>query len=308
MVGIGRCASVGALLVALAVLAPAVTATCDDELPTQLVGNYSGLACTPVWNTFVLRYAQGKDNVLRVVLSTMYSTGWVGMGFSKNGLMVGSSAMVGWMGKTGVAHIKQFQLQGKTPSQVVVDKGSLVSNDHDHTVLVQQAKIYLAFQLRFTQPLKSQSVLLAFGSAIPVNDRLSEHQDKTAIVFDFTTGSSSSASSFPEGLKRTHGALNLFAWGVLLPIGAIVARYCRRWDPLWFYLHTGIQFVGFILGLAGIVAGVSLYNKIQANVPAHRGLGIFVLVLGILQDWEPPAEKPTCLFFSFVSTGNFVGP
>jgi hypothetical protein len=96
-------------------------------------------------------------------------------------------------------------------------------------------------------------------------------------------GSSSSASSFPEGLKRTHGALNLFAWGVLLPIGAIVARYCRRWDPLWFYLHTGIQFVGFILGLAGIVAGVSLYNKIQANVPAHRGLGIFVLVLGILQ-------------------------
>jgi hypothetical protein len=75
----------------------------------------------------------------------------------------------------------------------------------------------------------------------------------------------------------------LFAWGVLLPIGAIVARYCRRWDPLWFYLHSGIQFVGFILGLAGVVAGVSLYNRIQANVPAHRGLGIFVLVLGILQ-------------------------
>lgn len=70
---------------------------------------------------------------------------------------------------------------------------------------------------------------------------------------------------------------------MLLPIGAIVARYCRRWDPLWFYLHAGIQFVGFILGLAGVVAGVSLYSKIQADVPAHRGLGIFVLVLAILQ-------------------------
>ncbi|KAJ1284793.1 hypothetical protein BS78_03G232400 [Paspalum vaginatum] len=281
--GMGR-ASVGALLVALAVLAPAATAqSCDDELPPQLVGNYSGLACAPVWNSFVLRYAQDKDSVLRVVLSTMYSTGWVGMGFSKNGLMVGSSAIVGWMGKTGVAHIKQFSLQGKTPSQVVVDQGFLVSNNREHTVLLQQAKIYLAFQLKFTAPLKSQNVLLAFGPAIPVNNRLSEHQDKTSITFDFTTGSSSSASSFPEGLKRTHGVLNLFAWGVLLPIGAIVARYCRRWDPMWFYLHAGIQFVGFILGLAGIVAGVSLYNKIQANVPAHRGLGIFVLVLGILQ-------------------------
>jgi hypothetical protein len=110
------------------------------------------------------------------------------MAFSSNGLMVGSSAMVGWMGKTGVAHIKQFALQGKTASQVVVDKGSLVSNDRDHTVLVQQAKIYLAFQLRFTEPLKRQNILLAFGSAIPVNNRLSEHQDKTSITFDFTTG------------------------------------------------------------------------------------------------------------------------
>ncbi|BAD73755.1 membrane protein-like [Oryza sativa Japonica Group] len=225
--------------------ATAQTSSCDDALPPALAGNYSGLACRPVWNNFVLRYAQGKDNVLRVVISSMYSTGWVGMGFSKDGMMVGSSAMVGWVGKTGLSHVKQFSLRGKTPSQVVADEGFLQSKDHDH-------------------------------------DRLTEHQGKTSFTFDFTTGSSS-GSSYPDGLKRAHGALNLFAWGVLLPIGAIIARYCRRWDPLWFYLHAGIQLVGFILGLAGIVAGVSLYNKIQADVPAHRGLGIFVLVLGILQ-------------------------
>uniref|UniRef100_A0A0E0C642 Cytochrome b561 and DOMON domain-containing protein n=1 Tax=Oryza meridionalis TaxID=40149 RepID=A0A0E0C642_9ORYZ len=262
--------------------ATAQTSSCDDALPPALAGNYSGLACRPVWNNFVLRYAQGKDNVLRVVISSMYSTGWVGMGFSKDGMMVGSSAMVGWVGKTGLSHVKQFSLRGKTPSQVVADEGFLQSKDHDHTVVVQQAKIYLAFQLRFQSPLRRQQVLLAFGTAIPVNDRLTVHQGKTSITFDFTTGSSS-GSSYPDGLKRAHGALNLFAWGVLLPIGAIIARYCRRWDPLWFYLHAGIQLVGFILGLAGIVAGVSLYNKIQADVPAHRGLGIFVLVLGILQ-------------------------
>lgn len=264
-------------------LVPAVTASCDDELPAELAGNYSGMACSPVWNNFVLRYAQDGNNVLRVVLSAMYSSGWVGMGFSRDGLMVGSSAMVGWVGKTGQPHVKQFALNGKTPSLVVADRGFLISNNGDHTVVVKQAKIYLAFKISFPSPLKQQQVLFAFGSAIPVNDRLAEHQDKTSMNFDFTTGGSSSGSSFPEGLKRTHGALNLFAWGVLLPIGAIVARYCRGWDPLWFYLHAGIQFVGFILGLAGVVAGVSLYGKIKADVPAHRGLGIFVLVLGILQ-------------------------
>jgi hypothetical protein len=274
-------AAVAVLVVAFAAAA-AAQESCNTELPGVLVGNYSGLNCQPVWNNFVLRYHQDKNNVLRVVLSTMYSTGWVGMGFSKDGMMVGSSAMVGWVGKTGLSHVKQFSLRGKTPSQVVADEGFLQSKDHDHTVVVQQAKIYLAFQLRFQSPLRRQQVLLAFGNAIPVNDRLTEHQGKTSFTFDFTTGSSS-GSSYPDGLKRAHGALNLFAWGVLLPIGAIIARYCRRWDPLWFYLHAGIQLVGFILGLAGIVAGVSLYNKIQADVPAHRGLGIFVLVLGILQ-------------------------
>lgn len=51
-------ASAATLLVALAVvvLAPAVMAqTCDDELPAELAGNFSGLACAPVWNNFVLR-------------------------------------------------------------------------------------------------------------------------------------------------------------------------------------------------------------------------------------------------------------
>jgi hypothetical protein len=50
-------ASAATLLVALAVLALAVMAqaTCDDELPAQLAGNFSGLACAPVWNNFVLR-------------------------------------------------------------------------------------------------------------------------------------------------------------------------------------------------------------------------------------------------------------
>ena len=128
----------------------------------------------------LLQYAQGGDNVLRVVLSAMYSSGWVGMAFSKDGLMVGSSAMVGWVGKKGQAHVKQFALNGKAPSMVVADRGFLVSNGHAHTVLVKQAKIYLAFQLNFDSQLKKQQVLFAFGSAIPVNDRLAEHQGKTS--------------------------------------------------------------------------------------------------------------------------------
>lgn len=75
----------------------------------------------------------------------------------------------------------------------------------------------------------------------------------------------------------------MIGWGLLLPYGVIAARYFKHHDPLWFYLHAGIQFVGFILGLAGIILGVSLYNQIHAQFHTHRGIGIFVLVLSVLQ-------------------------
>ncbi|WOK91472.1 hypothetical protein Cni_G00163 [Canna indica] len=263
--------------------------SCNLELPAAL-SNYSGLShCRPIWNNFVLRYSLSKDNVLSIVLSTVYTTGWVGMGFSTDGRMVGSSAMVGWMGKTGIHHIKQFYLRGKSSSDVVVDEGQLLLTAVPPTVVVHRAKIYLAFQLQFPAPLSQQHLLFAIGSSIPVHKHLKKHSDKTSIAFDFSTGSSlsssSSSSSFSHlyKLKRTHGALAIFGWGVLLPIGAIVARYCKQWDPLWYYLHAVVQFIGFMIGLAAVVTGKVLYDELHASVHSHRGIGIFVLVLGILQ-------------------------
>ncbi|XP_065009883.1 cytochrome b561 and DOMON domain-containing protein At3g61750-like [Musa acuminata AAA Group] len=260
---------------------------CGSELPIALSNNFSGLSCKTVWNNFVLRYSQDQDNVLSIVLSTVYTTGWVGIGFSKDGMMVGSSAVVGWMGKTGQRHIERFYLGGQSSSAVQVDKGELqfstAAAAAGPSVLVENAKIYLAFRLKFSAPVTQQQLIFAIGSATPVNNVLQIHDDKTSILFDFSSGTSSASSSYPTQLKRTHGALAIFGWGVLLPIGTIVARYCKQWDPLWFYLHTVIQFIGFIIGLAAVVTGKSLYDKLHASVHTHRGLGIFVLVLGILQ-------------------------
>ena len=88
---------------------------------------------------------------------------------------------------------------------------------------------------------------------------------------------------YPYQLKRNHGALAMFGWGILLPLGVIVARYLRHKDPLWYYLHVLLQFLGYIIGLAGVVAGIALYNMLHSNFTMHRGLGISVLALGSLQ-------------------------
>jgi DOMON domain len=135
------------------------------------------------------QYAQNKDHELHIVVSTSYATGWVGMGFSQSGMMVGSSAIVGWIGKTGRTHIKQFFLKGQTSSQVVVNEGNLLTSPNSEPqVVVEQAKIYLAFKLNFPNKVTTQQILFAFGTSIPVDNKLQKHVDKTSMAFDFSTG------------------------------------------------------------------------------------------------------------------------
>lgn len=77
--------------------------------------------------------------------------------------------------------------------------------------------------------------------------------------------------------------LNLIGWGVLLPIGKVVARYCKHWDPAWFYAHIFLQGGGFVLGLAGVITGFRLEDKVSDDVDTHKAIGIFILVSGSLQ-------------------------
>ncbi|XVF22379.1 hypothetical protein REPUB_Repub12eG0167500 [Reevesia pubescens] len=240
----------------------------------------SNMVCSPIWNTFVLRYYQREDKVMTIILSAIYTTGWVGIGFSRNGMMLGSSAMVGWFNRKGHARIKQYYLQGAHQSQVIPDKGELPLNNIPPVVALHGAMIYLAFQAKFEHRLGRQPILLAFGSRYPTHLHLTKHDDKTTVWFDF---SQASVLDIDISQKKNHGILGIIGWGLLLPTGAIIARYFKHKDPLWYYLHAGIQFVGFILGLAAVVLGVQLYRSMNAHIPAHRGIGIFVLVLSILQ-------------------------
>lgn len=245
--------------------------------------NISSTTCKPVWHSYELRYTKTGDTTT-IILSAPYTVGWVGIGFSKDGMMAGSSAMVGWIGKHGRAKVKQFYLRGRRQSQVIVDKGELPLNNVPAAVATNGAEIYIAFQLQTTTPFGKQPILLAFSTKHPQNHHLPKHVDKAALVFDFSSGSTGPVSN--NGLiemRKSHGIVGIIGWGLILPVGAIIARYFRHKDPLWFYLHSVIQFVGFAFGLGTVLLGLQLYKNMHVHIPAHRGIGIFVLVLSILQ-------------------------
>lgn len=112
---------------------------------------------------------------------------------------------------------------------------------------------------------------------------------KSKATLDLKTGQSSSSSGGDTRVKKKniHGILNAVSWGILFPVGAMIARYIRTFesaDPAWFYLHVFCQISAYAIGVAGWGTGLKLGSEspgIQYSV--HRSIGIAVFVLATVQ-------------------------
>ncbi|KVH94161.1 Carbohydrate-binding domain family 9-like protein [Cynara cardunculus var. scolymus] len=264
--------------------------SCNSNLANlngQFFFDTSSLNCIPVWSSenFILRYGQAGPSLWSFVLSTPSTNSYVGMGFSSNGGMVGSSAIVGWVGG-GSTNMKKYLLGGQTPSQVLADEGDLQIVGNTSSIFSESARIYMAFQLVTNQPRQRLVYAVGDSSSPPPGTpsfRLTRHRSQIALRLDYASGEGSRIKAPYSNLKRAHGILNMIGWGILLPVGVMVARYFKHLDPLWFYVHTSVQSLGFILGLSGVIAGLVLDGRLDASVGKHKGLGITILVLGCLQ-------------------------
>ncbi|KAE8715145.1 Cytochrome b561 and DOMON domain-containing protein [Hibiscus syriacus] len=87
--------------------------------------------------------------------------------------------------------------------------------------------------------------------------------------------------------RNIHGILNTVSWGILMPIGAITARYLKVFksaDPAWFYLHAACQFSAYVVGVAGWGTGLKLGSESPGiQFDTHRTIGIVLFSLGTLQ-------------------------
>ncbi|PQQ12148.1 cytochrome b561 and DOMON domain-containing protein [Prunus yedoensis var. nudiflora] len=91
----------------------------------------------------------------------------------------------------------------------------------------------------------------------------------------------------------------IFGWGTLLPIGAITARYFRKFPfkcSEWYSVHIKCQSGGYIVGTVGWCSGMFLGNssKQQSN-NTHRVLGMIIFTFATIQMlamfWRPKGEN-----------------
>ncbi|EEF30780.1 dopamine beta-monooxygenase, putative [Ricinus communis] len=87
--------------------------------------------------------------------------------------------------------------------------------------------------------------------------------------------------------RNIHGVLNAVSWGIMMPLGALTARYLKVFksaDPAWFYLHVSCQSTAYIVGVAGWATGLKLGSESSGvQYDAHRTIGIILFCLGTLQ-------------------------
>ena len=91
-------------------------------------------------------------------------------------------------------------------------------------------------------------------------------------------------------MLKLHAGLMLWAWGLLLPMGAIVPRFWRAvLGRRWLYVHLTFQLGGLGLVFAGLYASIDAtealllphFDSSAAN--GHKVLGLLVICLAALQ-------------------------
>ncbi|KAI6672663.1 hypothetical protein NL676_000569 [Syzygium grande] len=102
------------------------------------------------------------------------------------------------------------------------------------------------------------------------------------------SSSGSSGISSTERKKNVHGVLNAVSWGVMMPLGVLLARYLKVFksaNPAWFYLHVTCQASAYAVGVAGWITGLRLGGDAGGggNVGTHGNIGMALFILGTLQ-------------------------
>ncbi|CAN8324132.1 unnamed protein product [Cochlearia groenlandica] len=250
----------------------------------------------------ILHYSYDASNTtLSVVFSAppSKSGGWIAWAINpKSTGMAGSQALVAYKDfKTGVASVTTLN---------IISYSSLVPGNLSFNVW--DVKAEETGDLRIYAKVKVPADLASSGKVnhvwqvgpgVSPNGRIQPHDFNNPNLNSFgsldlngaTTGGSVSGGggvgNSRINKKNIHGILNGVSWGILFPIGAMIARYVRVFesaDPAWFYLHVSCQFSAYVIGVAGWATGLKLGSESKGiRYNSHRNIGSALFAMATLQ-------------------------
>ena len=148
-----------------------------------------------------MQYGKSGRDTWSFVLSAPDNGGYISVGFSPTGRMVGSSAVAGWVTAAGAGSARQYYLGGTSSSSCPPDQGklALARGAAAPTIVSKGSRLYLAFQLA-GQPLTGVVYAVGPSGSLPgSNGLLPQHQDMASGTISLSGGSSGGGSPATGG-------------------------------------------------------------------------------------------------------------
>lgn len=219
------------------------------------------------------------------------SSGWVAWAINPTGTsMIGSQALIAFKQPSGSMAVKTYNVSGygSIEESAISYKTSDLSAEYG-----SDGKIQMFANVVVGKGVSTLNQVWQVGGSV-TNGVPDQHElkpdnkasmGKLDLVKGVSTGSSGAAPS--NNKKNVHGILNAVSWGILIPLGAIIARYVKVFevaDPAWFYMHVSCQLAGYAIGVAGWATGLNLGKESKGITYAtHRSIGIAIFALATLQ-------------------------
>ncbi|KAK1273805.1 hypothetical protein QJS04_geneDACA022180 [Acorus gramineus] len=290
------------LILLFLLLAPPRIALASSHCTTAASKTYHNCLSLPTQQASLAWTLHARTATLDLAFtgSLLAPSGWVGFGVNPGNNapeMVGARALIAFADpSTGATVALPFVLDDSTKLQ----KAPLRSRPLDiplsaseTSVLADRATVSIRATLRLAHNRTKINLVWNRGAYVQGYSPTIHPMDAPALnsraTIDILTTASTSVPHTPTALLRTlHACLNSASWGLMLPIGAALARHLKQLSPspapTWFYAHAGTQLAGFTLGTFGFGTGLWLGGQSVGVVhEAHRKLGVAVFCVGGLQ-------------------------
>ncbi|XP_057792960.1 LOW QUALITY PROTEIN: cytochrome b561 and DOMON domain-containing protein At5g35735-like [Salvia miltiorrhiza] len=273
-------------------------APAPENCPASSFSNgrtFSDCNALPVLGAFLHWNYRESNNAVDIAYrhGGVSRSSWVAWALNPTGNnMIGAQSLVAFFGSNGTLRaytspITSYQttLQ-EAPLSFGVSALSAEFVGGNEIIIFATIDLSTAGTTRFTQVWQDGVV----SGDIPQRHSLGGDNVRSIGSIDFATGATTAAGGAGGSRQRkrnVHGVLNVVSWGILMPMGAMAARYLKVFksaNPAWFYIHVTCQTSAYIVGVAGWGTGIKLgSDSAGVEQTVHRNIGIALFALGTLQ-------------------------
>ncbi|KAI0674858.1 hypothetical protein C8Q78DRAFT_988665 [Trametes maxima] len=289
----------------------AVGATSTDVTTS---GSTGGSVCSNLM--CISGVVNGSTVTYTMQSNTTSELGWMAMGFGS--VMTGTPMVIMWPNSDGSITLSQRKAPGETMPTVDASPPRTATSDPGASAITGAKP-----KLTFTIPADgstAQNIIWAFGTNKPNNPakdaQLLQHLDSGALKLDMSEvltparaaalanpatdpGATSGTVDVPlqpyQKMIIAHALLCTIGFLMLLPAGALLARYARTFSNAWFTGHWVFQMAFVADGrdpdaagpviVAGVALGISSVESAKATHldDDHKKWGIAIFVLYFAQ-------------------------